>query len=94
MNRLTRFGLPFLFSWGLNACGTTASSEDVAVAPEPEVIEPVEETAHPVQADEAAEEESDVEVVSNMDEAPSDNDSAEESVDDVQAEEVPAEEMQ
>ena len=69
MNRLTRFGLPFLFSWGLNACGTTASSEDVAVAPEPEVIEPVEETAVPEQADEAAEE-PDVEVVSNMDEAP------------------------
>ena len=90
MNRLTRFGLPFLFCWGLNACGTTASSEDVAVAPEPEVIEPVEETADPVQADEEPEE-SDVEVVSNMDEAPSDN-VAEESVDDVQAEEVPAEE--
>ena len=62
----------------------------MAVAPEPEVIEPVEETAVPEQADEAAEE-PDVEVVSNMDEAPSDN-AAEESADDVQAEEVPAEE--
>ena len=73
MNRLTRFGLPFLFCWGLNACGTTASSEDVAVAPEPEVIEPVEETASDPEAEEALEEPN-IEVVSNMDEDPSTND--------------------
>ena len=89
MNRLTRFGLTFLFSWGLNACGTTASSEDVAVAPEPEVVEPVEETAVPKRLKKRLKNRMSKSSPTWMKTLLTKT--AEESVDEVQAEEVPAE---